>query len=210
MAVEHALRELSEHWDDVMSRLDEPERERLRAAIDGLGGPGHDDAANGLADLLTEELPRDHPVRRALSSGNLFHRATADWTALKLNLRDVVTPGYHDPILADVLARLLRDPALTEDEVRLRGADPADPALIRLTRPEGGRRWPAFQFTPGGGPLPVVRTVNEVLGAERDPVGAADWWLGRNTWLNGQPSKLIGAIPDDYLVRAARAEGGEV
>ena len=91
-----------------------------------------------------------------------------------------------------------------------RGADPADPGLIRLDRPGGGGQWPEFQFAAEGGLLPVVRAVNQLLHAASDPVGAADWWLSRNAWLDGQPSLLIGEVPDDYLVRAARAVGAEV
>ncbi|MGH3278213.1 MAG: hypothetical protein ACRDNW_03655, partial [Trebonia sp.] len=98
----------------------------------------------------------------------------------------------------------------TEDEVRLRGADPADPGLIRLDRPDGGQRWPSFQFTPGGGPVPVVRAVNTMLGADTDPLGVADWWLGVNAWLDGRPSDLIGDVPDEFLLRAARAVTEEV
>ena len=56
----------------------------------------------------------------------------------------------------------------------------------------------------------MVRAVNDLLDAAGDPVGAADWWLSRNAWLGGQPSLLIGRVPDDYLVRAARALSAEV
>jgi hypothetical protein len=118
-----------------------------------------------------------------------------------------VTP---EGILAAVTDRLLRAPALTEDEVRLRGADPADPALLRLDRPGGGRQWPSFQFGPDGAPLRVVQIVNTLLGAEADPLGVADWWLGANPWLDGQPSDLIGHIPDELVLRAAHAVIEEV
>jgi hypothetical protein len=118
-----------------------------------------------------------------------------------------VTP---EGILAAVTDRLLRAPALTEDEVRLRGVDPADPALLRLDRPGGGRQWPSFQFGPDGAPLPVVQIVNTLLGAEADPLGVADWWLGANPWLDGQPSDLIGHIPDELVLRAAHAVIEEV
>jgi hypothetical protein len=113
-------------------------------------------------------------------------------------------------ILAAVTDRLLRAPALTEEEVRLRGADPADPALLRLDRPGGGRQWPSFQFGPDGAPLRVVQIVNTMLGAEADPLGVADWWLGANPWLDGQPSDLIGHIPDELVLRAAHAVIEEV
>ncbi|NEC75117.1 hypothetical protein G3I25_26695, partial [Streptomyces rochei] len=75
---------------------------------------------------------------------------------------------------------------------------------IRLDDPRSGARYPRFQFRPGTAePLPVVRRVNELLRADRDPWGAADWWLGGNAWLRGVPADLVGTLPDDELVRAA-------
>lgn len=114
-----------------------------------------------------------------------------------------------DALLRSVAERLLRAPALGEDQVAGRGSDPADPDLIRLDRPDGAAQWPAFQFAPGGGPWPVVREVNRILDAARYPLGAADWWLSRNGWLDEVPSALIG-VADDRLVRAARAIRSEV
>jgi hypothetical protein len=149
----------------------------------GILGDGADTAADTVADTVA-----DTPA------------ATAAATAS-------ATP---EGILAAVTDRLLRAPALTEDEVRLRGADPADPALLRLDRPGGGRQWPSFQFGPDGALLPVVQIVNTLLGAEADPLGVADWWLGANPWLDGQPSDLIGHIPDELVLRAAHAVIEEV
>jgi hypothetical protein len=117
-------------------------------------------------------------------------------------------PG--EEIVRSVAARLLLAPALTQSEVRQRGADPADPGLIRLTRPDGGQQWPAFQFGPAAGPWPVIRAVNDLLDAAADPLAAADWWLSDNSWLGAAPSALLGQVPDDYLVRAAAVVGSEV
>ncbi|MGJ3560402.1 hypothetical protein ACR6C2_25330 [Streptomyces sp. INA 01156] len=36
-----------------------------------------------------------------------------------------------------------------------------------------------------------------------DPWGAADWWLGGNSWLHGVPADLLGALPDEELEGAA-------
>lgn len=216
MAVEDAIRALRDHWDDVVSRLDARRQGELGDLVAGLGGPEHQRVLTDLAGLLVEELPADHPVRRALAQGYLFAPpATPDWTELRVSLEALAgRPGEvadaGEPVLAAVLDRLLRAPALTEAEVRRRGADPADPDLIRLSRRGGGQQWPEFQFAPGAGPLSVVRVVNDLLDAAGDPVGAADWWLSRNAWLNGQPSQLIGVVPDDHLVRAARALSAEV
>ncbi len=216
MAIEDAIAVLPEYWEDVVTRLGAEKSEELRGLIEAMGGPDHKRAVARIADLMVEELPREHPVRRALLKGDLFAPATLDWPAITETLRGKAEgllaseqyPG--ELILRDVADRLLRAPCLTEDEVRQRGADPADPDLIRLGRPDGGRQWPLFQFAPGEGPLPVVREVNQLLDAAKYPVGAADWWLSRNGWLGDQPSQLIGKVPDDHLIRAARAIRSEV
>ena len=223
MAIEHAVEALRDHWDDVSARMD---TKQVLDLVGRLGGPEHLRAATALADLLVEELPSAHPVRRALSQGYMLQQSEVDWARFKDDFiaHDTATWGAtagrdrtgigQDPVgntvLAQVIARLLRAPALTEAEVRSRGADPDDPAVVRLTRPDGGVQWPEFQFGPEAGPLPVVRMVNGVLDAARDPVGAADWWLSRNVRPGGRPAELIGLIPDDHLVRAARALSAEV
>jgi len=226
---------LTEHWDDVVSRLDDARRQELRGLVAEVGGVGHAGAVTRITELLVAELPPAHPVRRALAKGYLYQSANADWLTLRQDLlaaagvtaaetlasgpgeedeggAEAITDGGESPegILAEVTDRLLRMPALTEDEVRRRGADPADLGLIRLDRPDGGQQWPKFQFARDGGPLPVVRIVNTLLGAETDPLGVADWWLGANAWLGGRPSDLIGDVPDELLLRAARAVTEEV
>ena len=218
MAIEHALAALQEQWDDVLSRLDAAAGGRLRALVANLGGDDPDRVVTDIMDLLVENLPPEHAVRQALSEGYLLQPAAMDWAVLASDLRvraAAVSLRDEDPrpsgwILRDVAERLLGAPALTEDQVRRRGADPADPGLIGLDRADGGRQWPEFQFASGGGPLPVVRVVNRLLGAAADPVGTADWWLSKNGWLDGEPYRLIGRVPDDLLVRAARAVGSEV
>lgn len=215
MAIEDAIAALPEHWDDVVTRLGPAKSEELQGFIAAMDGPDQMRALARIADLMVEGLPPDHPVRRALIEGDLYVPATLDWPAITEALRDKAEgllseqrPG--ELILRSVTDRLLRAPALAEAEVRRRGADPADPGLIRLDRADGGRQWPAFQFAPGGAPLPVVREVNQLLDAAAYPLGAADWWLSRNGWLGEQPSLLIGRVPDDHLVRAARAIRSEV
>ncbi len=53
-------------------------------------------------------------------------------------------------------------------------------------------------------------TSPSLLGARADPLGVADWWLSRNGWLGDAPYRLIGEIPDDLLLQAARAVTAEV
>lgn len=213
MAVEDAIAALRDHWDDVMSRLSADQASELIGLVDGLGGADRVRAATRMADLLVQALPRDHPVRRALVSGDLLHGPTADLPTLSRALREQITQiAVVDAadILRIVTARLLAAPALIEQEVRRHGCDPEDPDLIRLDRPDGRRQWPEFQFAPGNGPVPVVREINGLLGADTDPIGVADWWLSRNGWLNDSPSLLIGQVPDEQLMSAARAVGLEV
>jgi hypothetical protein len=222
MAVEHALVALREHWDDVMARLGAANSEKLGALIENLGGADQTSVVTDIMDLLVETLPPEHPVRRALSEGYLFQPADLDLSVLALDLRTaadvrakaippvVIAHSMGGLILIRVMERLLGAPALTEDEVRRRGADPADPGLIRLDRVDGGHQWPEFQFAPGGGPLPVVRAVNQLLDAAADPVGTADWWLSKNGWLDEEPCRLIGRVPDNLLLQAARAIRSEV
>jgi hypothetical protein len=235
MAAEDALAALIEHWDDVISLLDHVRGQELRSLIADTSESSQTSVVIAITQLLVEELPPGHPVRRALSKGTRYAGAQAEWTTLRRDLLAVaglamtqtppagpddghddgatqVTAGDETPedILAEVTDLLLRVPALTEDEVRRRGADPADPGLIRLDHPSGAQQWPSFQFAPDGGPLPIVQAVNTMLGAETDPLGVADWWLGVNAWLDGRPGDLIGDVPDELLLRAARAVTEEV
>lgn len=207
--LEDGLRELAANWDDVMSRLDEASAAEIRRLVTELDEPGNAAARGRIADILTAGLPPEHPVRRALMKGYMLVRGSLP-PALLTALRERVTLADADPpspaaILRAVKERLLGVPAFTEDQVRQRGADPDDQRLIALRRPDGGWQWPAFQFARDDGPVPVVLAVNHVLGAAADPVGVADWWLSRNGWLGARPSELIGAVPDEHLVSAARA-----
>jgi hypothetical protein len=235
VAVEDALMALREHLDDVLAQLDPVAAADLRQLIRQLslsvtlGQPAREAVVGQMVDLLVQGLPARHPVRRALVRGDLLAPPVLDWDVLAAGLLEQVAadppappggtgPGPASPdeplsaagILRVVTERLLAAPALSESQVRDRGTNPADPALIRLTRPDGGHQWPAFQFMPGNGPHPVVRAINTMLHAARDPVGVADWWLSRNSWLAGRPSELLGRIPDGDLLGAARAIHAEV
>jgi hypothetical protein len=221
MAIDHALAALSQHFSDVMRFLSPEQLVQLRGLVADLDGPRHDEAKAQIADLLAETLPERHPVTQALFEGDLSGPPTTESTmvteALRREIEEALAavqepsaelrPG--EAILRHVADRVLQAPALTANQVLDRGGDPDDPGLIRLEQPDGRPQWPAFQFDPAGGPRPVIRAVNDLLDASADPVAAADWWLSRNSWLGDQPSVLIGRIPDDHLVRAARAVGSE-
>ena len=217
MAVEDAIWALHEHWADVMARLDAGARQELGRLLDDLAGPDRARASAQIADLLVEELPPGHPVRRALVGGTLFAPADVDWPSLTRALRDRAAatdlrldqPMPTGWVLRNVEDRLLSVAALNEQEVRGLGLDPADPDLIRLRRAAGGHQWPAFQFGSDGSLPELVRSINRLLGAHDDPIGVADWWLSRNGWLGEAPHSLIGRVPDDRLVQAARAVATE-
>lgn len=214
--LEDGLTELAANWEDVMSRLGPEEADEIRRLVASLGDLRSTTASADIADLLTEALQADHPVRRALAKGYMLAPSPLVSPTLVAALRDrAAAPGQpprdefpsHAAITVILLAvrqRLLSAPALTEEQVRQRGADPDDQRLIALRGLGGQWQWPVFQFGPGG-PPPVVLAVNEVLGAAADPVAAADWWLSRNGWLDNRPSELIGTVPDERLLSAARA-----
>jgi hypothetical protein len=179
-----------------------------------------------LTTVLYDRLPAGHPVSVAISGGTLL----AGPASPDSQLRDVAASleaitaltllsqaddddgpppaaGPADPADPDEVAdRLLAAPALTGQQVRDGGADPGEPGLIRLDRPDGRQQIPAFQFSQAGTPIAVVLTINRLLDADDDPFGVADWWLGRNAWLDAIPADLIGQVDDALLVRAARAE----
>jgi hypothetical protein len=220
MAIEDAIEALLEHWDDVVAQLSPRAADELRELVGQLRGADRQAAVARIVDILVDELPARHPVRRALVRGDLSAAAVLDWDTIAAELlgraglsadvaQDAEVPSVAE-ILRIVTERLLTAPALSERQVRERGTDPADPGLIRLPRPSGGHQWPAFQFTHGDGPYPVVRAVNTMLHAARDPIGVADWWLSRNSWLDGRPSELLGRVPDGDLLGAARAIRSEV
>lgn len=114
MAIEDALVVLSEHWDDVMARLDAELRAVLAGLLTALGEPGQPQAAARIADLLAETLPRDHPVRRAMAGQTLAAPATLDWPGLARHLRRLLVTD----------ASLGTDQLGTDIELRIAPHDP--------------------------------------------------------------------------------------
>ena len=83
--------------------------------------------------------------------------------------------AYDPQRAADELAgELLASPAYTPEDLLRRGVDAGHRWLIRLRRADGRYQLPAFQFGPDGA-RPLVLQVNELIGADEDPWGAADW-----------------------------------
>lgn len=73
-----------------------------------------------------------------------------------------------------------------------------------------GRVYPAFQFTADLNVLPVVASINQLLGADSEPVAVASWWSTPNAQLGGvAPFELVqdpGA--HELLEDVARLEQG--
>ncbi|MDF5757504.1 hypothetical protein [Spongiactinospora sp. TRM90649] len=204
------LKAAADHWDGIHAAVG-PERsaelDDLAAELAGV----HERSARlrlrlKLIRLLRESLPADHPVRQAIREGERS-----------------VAPADEDRdtaagLLAETAARramrlaeldLLAEPGYTPQEVRDLGGDPERTGLLRLPLPGGGHRLPAFQFGERGEVPAVVLVINELLRADTDPWGVADWWMCGNSWLDAVPAGLVGTVPDGELVAAARAVRGE-
>jgi hypothetical protein len=207
MAIDDALHMLAtEYWDSVWSALNPDDRSQLLDAAAGLAIAGPDEIALNQALLrmlrvLRDVLPDEHAVLEA--ADETYRLATAppvDWRPVTGALSEQVAAIVRE----SVRGRLQRSPALTTDQVRSAGCDPAEPSLIRLDSDSGDTRFPAFQFDHKGQPIEIVLRINERLGAGDDPWGVADWWLGENAWLDVAPADLIGS-GDDRLLAAADA-----
>ena len=224
MGLRHALTVLAEQWEDVRDRLPPAEFDSVSELVDEFTREGDrvisEEIAEEIADLLRARLPRDHPVLAALRAReerlapDPARRAAelAAWfrlaEPLRARLGDVVSPTAEE-VERGATRWLLDAPALGADDLRANGLDPGDPDLIRLDDADGTGRWPSFQFAPDGAPLRIVQTINRILEAYDDPFGAADWWLGTNARLGDAPARLVGTLPDDELIAAARAGTGE-
>ncbi|MGW4232458.1 hypothetical protein ACWEF9_24760 [Streptomyces sp. NPDC004980] len=222
------LAALERDFDAVRSSLDEPDRVELDRLLAMFANAPDEQGAEAVGEAvvlhLSRALSRDDRDRLRLHSGT----AELDRTALRelasrFDYRGpfagVPTAGPAAPVPSPqpaagatpwerIRARLLSEASLSEEQVELiLGQDPWRTDLIRLTDPAGEVRLPTFQFGLDGAPLPVVLSINQELRADLDPWGVADWWLGRNHWLDTPPAHALGRIPDDELMAVARAVG---
>lgn len=201
---------LARNWPTVLAELDRDDARRFTELVGQIRSAAtSDEAEDASYELrqLAHRLPRGHPVRTAASSDRYATGPAvidlADIAAILGELDLQFRPDGDD----DPDAWLQAAPSLSEQEVRALGVAPERADLIRLPgQDQDGRpRLPAFQFGADGRPVPVVLTVNELLGASTDPWGVADWWLGENAWLEAVPADLIGRVADAVLLQAARA-----
>lgn len=207
MAIDDALRMLAaDYWEPVWLGLTPGQRSELAAAAGDLVRAQPDEdafyaAVLGVLDVLRSVLAQEHPILEAADDTYRWALAPpVDWRPVIAGLSERIAVIARD----EVRERLGQSSALTADQVRSAGSDPADPFLIRLESGNGEFRFPVFQFDSAGRPIGTVLAVNERLGADDDPWGVADWWLGDNAWLDAVPADLIGSR-DDLLLAAANA-----
>nr|WSW69379.1 hypothetical protein OG461_26070 [Streptomyces sp. NBC_00995] len=205
-------------WERVSGQLRPGPRERLAASLEGMrrGARGQRpaqqryEAALSAAELLAEGLPELFGSAQQ-ARFTLMEPAPGleEATHLGFSAEDLavlVIDGHRmvGPLLGPVRERALAAAALDVDTVFLGGTDPYAPGLIRLSGRGGAVQLPAFQFTADHRPLPIVQEVNEILAADRDPWGAADWWLCANGWLDARPEAIIGTVRERQLPDIAR------
>ncbi|MFJ8106729.1 hypothetical protein [Streptomyces sp. NPDC096132] len=207
-----------QHFLAMLERLREAGADAERAAMAVMGiirslWPVPDEAGE-LARLLhdygrsaaaTATVPTEDVVLAALEALYAAPAAEPEHRAVEPGDRPAPPPEREEPSVADLVAaarrRLLAAPSRAAGPGAGGSAD-----VIVLADPETGRRSPEFQFDPDTGrPLDIVVRINRILLADRDPWGAADWWLGGNSWLGGAPATLLGRVPDDRLADAALA-----
>ncbi|WP_329401475.1 hypothetical protein [Streptomyces melanogenes] len=202
-------------WDTVGPRLDADVREELAVLLARVRAAARLEAdptgtAERAVELLRTRLPdRFGPGRFAPTT---FRPATdddLDASYLGFRAEDLAVlllDGHRmvGPVLGAVRERLLAAPAVDGDTVLRAGGDPYAPGLVRLRGEGGVLRLPAFQFSEGTLPWLTVLEVNEVLRADTDPWGAADWWLSENAWLGTEPVRLLGTPDDRRLAATAR------
>lgn len=201
-------------WDRVAGRLTPAARERLAALLGLVRDPDRDPrtraaAASDAAALLSEELPdefgADAGARLVATAPAAGGQPAVDGFVAE-DLAVLLIDGHRmvGPVLGPVRDRLLAEPALDAEELARRGGAPTAPGLIRLPGVGGRLRLPRFQFSEDTLPWLVVLEVNALLAADRDPWGAADWWLSANAWLGTSPVELLGTGHDRRLVDTAR------
>ncbi|MGW6740031.1 hypothetical protein ACWGDX_04645 [Streptomyces sp. NPDC055025] len=199
-------------WPRISALLDTGGRRTLTVQLTGLrtapsGSAEERSAADAAVRAVLDALPADDAVRLwregntkrfAGTSPAVLHQgyAAADLCLLVIDGNPMV-----GPYLGPLRERLLAVATLSPDDI----GGPMDPRLIVLSHHNGERRLPAFQFEAGAMPWRVVLAVNEELGADTDPWGAADWWLGANAWTGTAPAGLLGRDRDQELLGAARA-----
>ncbi|MET8683789.1 hypothetical protein ABZV77_06195 [Streptomyces sp. NPDC004732] len=218
------LAAVAARWDRVEDQLDEPLRRRLGELLSVVRHENADarnrrEAAERAAALLRERLPQEFGAEGGARlapdtldgpdtpGGVPVAEGAFTWQGFGAeDLAVLLIDGHRmvGPLLGPVRERLLAEPALDAETVLRGGGNPFAPDLIRLRGAGGLPRLPRFQFSEGTLPWMVVLEVNALLAADRDPWGAADWWLADNAWLGSPPARLLGSGCDHRISHTAR------
>ncbi|WP_329335302.1 hypothetical protein OG866_15950 [Streptomyces sp. NBC_00663] len=207
-------------WDRVSGRLGTAERERLTGLVAVVRDRTRDErlryaAARQAAELLAAWLPDEFgadpaarftgpPVMPGPGGPSAGQPTVQGFDAEDLAVLLIDGHRMVGPVLGPVRERLLAEPALDAETLLRRGGAPFAPELIRLPGVGGRLRLPRFQFSEDTLPWLVVLEVNALLAADRDPWGAADWWLSANAWLGTTPVSLLGTEHDRQLPDVAQ------
>lgn len=194
---------LSSRWQEMAAELDEQGKQLLDTlTVQHQRAVGDRELSriwHEIVDLALTRLPAASGVRRDLLTALDVPRLKSGAGEATLPPLPVAVPATLPSIEDWIVAAKAYSPA----HVRRTGADPDQPGLIRIRRPDGRVSLPAFQFTRAGELKPLVLRINRLLGADDDPWGVADWWLCPNVWLGATPAEVLGAVDDDVLVAAA-------
>jgi hypothetical protein len=219
---ERLIRALTRDRQAIREKLAPEDRNQLDALLDLAAEGGDERRLGAVARAVAAHLRAALPEREIQAAERRFAGTTsppphellasfASFSGRSADLRGTgPAPGDGEESHPSPYERLLAAPALSEDDLRENlGVEAIAPELIRLRRRDGSERLPAFQFDGEGRPRDVVVAVNRMLGAEKDPWGVADWWLGPNPWLAAAPASLLGAGLDGQLLAAASVVGEE-
>lgn len=210
MPIPEMFHALVADWGRVDGLLDDHHRARLRDLVlrltDTTDRAERELIRAEVARVLFDGLPPDDPV---VVVGNRLDLGLS-WSesvvlgAATVSLRRLL----HRDVPWSARSRILTEAWVTAVDLRKQGIDPDVPGLIRLAQDDGSVAVPLFQLAPDGHPVDLVVRVNEVLGADDDPWGAADWWLSANAWLHRPPADLLAAGESKRIMAAALAVVG--
>jgi hypothetical protein len=216
MALADALRQIEQSWPDIEPRLTVAELYQLDATLRGRD-PGFVEPSEPVAATIVETvgaaLPPEHEVWNALRAStrryapepavpveeSLLHLgALVEETLLR---PETWLDGLADAGSDWAISAILAEGFVEEGEIP--GSDtPA--GLLRV--PVGTRTmYPIFQFRPEPPiqPHQLIVPVNDHIDADRDPWGAAAWWLTGNRWLSARPADLLGTEREPEVLYAA-------
>jgi hypothetical protein len=214
MTIADALLEIERSWPDVEPRLTVAELHQLAAALRRPGPElvgDNQDVAMVVIGIVTAALLSGQEMRDALDASSGPYTEELAVNVLLRRLRGLADETLIQPATwidaeADAGSELAAAAILANgvvDDARIRELE--EPFALLGLPVEQGMVYPAFQFQPEPSlrPHPLVAEVNERVDAERDPWGAAAWWLTGNRWLSARPVDLLGTDREPEIMYAA-------